>query len=251
MLKTILLSAMCISVATSTSTVHLFQTDYDADSYAITPVSFDIPDTVPEGWFPIRAVSEYLPITVTWDGMTQEVVVVSDAMMQFRPTLAERRFKASRLPESLCIRRGVTYCSPQFLTGMLPGVGFLHEGQVYAFAGERTESQQIRGGDRFRSWCLTAMYRVKLVAPEEYGFIREHLEGIAETDDGPMGATAYIYPAEAVCYVVDKTAYGAQLAGYIGHEAYHIMQHRAGKPVTEKEVNQFEDTIIWKLIGQK
>ena len=116
MLKTILLSALCISVATSTSTVHLFQTDYDADSYAITPVSFDIPDTVPEGWFPLRAVSEYLPITVSWDGSTQEVVVVSDAMKQIRPLLAERRFKASRFTESLCIRRGVTYCSPQFLT---------------------------------------------------------------------------------------------------------------------------------------
>lgn len=247
MLRTICIYALCAGVV-STSTLTLFQTDYEADRYTVTPVAFEIPADVPEGWYPLRAVAEHLPIEVRWDGMKQEVVVVSEAVRQARPLAAERRFKASRLPDNLCIKRGVTYCSPKFLSGMLPGVGFRHEGQVYAFAGESATSEAIRGSERFRAWCLTALYRVNLTAPEEYAMIRANLEGVAEAEDGPMDATAYIYPKEAVCYIVDKTAYGAQLAGYIGHEAYHVWQHRCGVTVSEHEAEKYGWELAQKII---
>lgn len=254
MLKALIVSVLCASVVGSSSTLNLFQTDYDADAYAVTPITFAIPADVPEGWYPLRAVSEYLPIEVSWDGVNQEVVVVSEAVRQVRPLTAERRFKASRLPPNLCIKRGVTYCSPQFLTGMLPGISFRHEDQVYSFNGESVNSETIQGNKRFRSWCLTALYRMKLLLPEDYEFIRNHLKGIV-LDDGygefPVSANAYIYLKKAVCHIMDRTAYGGQLAGYIAHEAYHVWQYKNDEPIEERPAKVYADTIVSTFVYSK
>ena len=247
-LQTLLSLALCAS-SICVSTLNLFQTDYDSDRFFVAPVSYEVPGDIPSGWFPLLAVSEDIPISVSWDSDTREVVIFSEAMKKLRPLLAERRYMADHLPDCLCIRRGVTYCSPQFLVGMLPGYAFFHDGEIYVFSGESVESSLIRPGEseRFKAYVLSAMYQLFLESQNDYRFVREHLDGIVfDMDRGsfPEQAIGYIRPGDAVCHILRDTDYGAELASYIGHEAYHVYQYRQGFEITESLAEQYEKHIL-------
>lgn len=256
MLKTLLVSIVCAVVINNTSVLNLFQTDYDADLYEVTQVEFNIPNNVPKGWYPLRDISNYLPIEVSWDNNTREIVVVSEHMKHLRPLLAERRYKADKLPSSLVIQNGITYCAPKFLTQSLSGISFIYNNNLYVFNGEAVESKLIKneGSTRFKEFTLTSMYRLKLVMPDVYKMVQNNLTGgimyDSNRDKFPLSAIGYVYPnrKNPVCCMLHDYYYGAELASYIAHEAYHVYQYRKDGISYERDANNFEKEILNTLI---
>ena len=103
-----------------TQALNLFKTDYDKDKWEVETITFALPDTVPKSWYPLKAVSEYLPIDVDWDDVTREIVVYSHEMAEINTVIAERKYCVDNIPTSkLIIKDGVTYCSPEFLSTLL------------------------------------------------------------------------------------------------------------------------------------
>ena len=96
-----------------TQALNLVKADYDKDKWEVETITFDLPDAVPESWYPLKEVSEYLPIDVEWDDITREIVVYSHEMAEINIFIAEQRYHADNIPASkLKIKDGVTYCSP-------------------------------------------------------------------------------------------------------------------------------------------
>lgn len=216
------------------STLHTFKSDYDADKYTTTQINFQIQSTIPQNWYPLKAVSVYLPIDVNWDSKTREVIIDNFPLQYVNSNIPERRYKSYKLPNSLKIKDGVTYCSPEFLANLLGGFGFLYNGQIYYFAGENVQSKLINPGASkvFKSYVITSMYEMKLKLPNEYKFARKYLTGGIEciqTVDSkiPAYAKAYVYPSHTYpcCYIVGDKVMSTTLASYIGHEAYHVWQY--------------------------
>lgn len=240
--KVLILSIALTSVLTviaSASTLHTFTSDYDADRYAENQIDFEIPSSISQDWYPLKDSSKYLPIEVSWDNATREVVIDNfPTQKNFRNIKKQQRHKSYNLPESLKIKNGVTYCSPKFLRNLLGGEGFLYNNEVYCFVGEDVESKLINPGvsDIFKLNAITTMYEMKLKMPEEYEFNRKYLTGgikcVQKGSDpkAPNHAVAYIYSGAVnpCCCIVDDKAQGATLASYISHEAYHVWQNRNG-----------------------
>ena len=63
----ILFALVLCLIVTPCSALTIFETDYDSDIYTESTPSFLIPNEIPEGWLPLRAAAEYLPISVDWD----------------------------------------------------------------------------------------------------------------------------------------------------------------------------------------
>lgn len=223
---------LCLTV-TPCHALTLFQTDYDADKYTETTITFDIPDEVPDGWLPLRAASQYLPITVDWDNTTKEIIVKADLYANKLNSLKEKRYKidilCSLYSDDLMVVDGVTYCSPRFLTVRLPRVSFRYDGEVYYFKGETETSKLIRGEDTFRKKVLTNMYNLKLALPEDYKLIRSCLTGgikQVKPEDADVFANAYVYPTarKPVAYIVGGEY--SDITYLISHEAYHVWLER-------------------------
>ena len=53
---------------TSSHALTLFYSDYDNDEWQVKEIKFDKVDTIPNGWYPLKLSSKYLPIDVRWDG---------------------------------------------------------------------------------------------------------------------------------------------------------------------------------------
>lgn len=231
-----------------TQALNLFKTDYDKDKWEVETITFDLPDTVPESWYPLKAVSEYLPIDVDWDDVTREIVVYSHEMAEINTVIAERKYCVDNIPTSkLIIKDGVTYCSPEFLSTLLLKTGFVYNNEVYCFCAEKVSSKLIKhdDSDTFKASAITSMYELKLKLPEDYAFVRKYLTGgISLTKVGthkniPSYVAAYVFPKvkKPVAYIIsnsthplyDLEPYGEYLTKLICHEAYHVYLDRIGK----------------------
>ena len=144
--KTLIIFVVIISIFVTTasaSTLYTFKSDYDADKYTTASIDFDIPTSIEHNWYPLRDSSKYLPIEVSWDNKTREVVIRRENAVQLTNLSAntnkitEKRYKSNKLPSAMLkIENGVTYCFPKFLASLLGGVGFMYDGEVYYFDGE-------------------------------------------------------------------------------------------------------------------
>ena len=206
---------LCLTV-TPCHALTLFQTDYDGDSYTT--------ETVCEGaWLPLRKLAEVLPYEVEWKNRT--AYIHAERTYTIRPDWY--------IPEGVQIENGVTYVSPAYMRRFFPGISFLYDGELYVFDGETVRSQLVRGSESFRANALTALYRLKLVLPEDYRMIRKHLTGgiqQGKPEEGLLTCAAYIYPAArrpVACIVTNGS--GADLAELIAHEAYHVYLYRHGR----------------------
>ena len=222
-------------ISASATTLHLFESDYDKDLYLVEQIEFDISSSTLQNWYPLKEASKYLAIEVTWDNKTHEIVINNFPLQYVNSNISERRYKSYKLPNSLKIKDGVTYCSPEFLASLLGGFGFLYNGQIYYFAGENVQSKLINPGASkvFKPYVITSMYEMKLKLPNEYKFARKYLTGgikCVQTVDSkiPAYAKAYVYPSHTYpcCYIVGDRVMSTTLTSYIGHEAYHVWQYR-------------------------
>ena len=217
--------------------LNLFYSDYDNDEWEIEEITFAPVDTIPDGWYPLRAVSQYLPISVDWDSVNKQVVVYSDDLLWDSVAMRTRKYHINKLPTEMIIKDGVTYCSPRFLASFLSKTGFFYNGEVYCFAGEYFESELIdeRDSKIFKPKLLTTLYAMKLFMPDEYELIRTHLTGGIELvyknevpKSLPKGTAAYIHSARKhpTCYIVGDQWSNCFMAEFVAHESYHVYQYR-------------------------
>ena len=233
-LALILTICLCLSVPCSALT--LFNADYDADEWTT--------ETVYEGdWLPLRELSEILPYSVEWKDRT--VYVYADRTWEIKPD--------RWMPEGVSILDGVTYVTPDYMRRFLPGISFLFEDELYVFNGEAERSRLVRGDEDFRQNALTALYRMKLAAPDTYDMIRRNLTGGVESverpADIPLGALAYVYPSrrEPTAYIIGKPE-ETILARRIVHEAVHVEQYRNGRELDEEEAKKIETETVEKML---
>lgn len=249
----ILFTLILTLTITPCSALSIFETDYDANKYTETTITFDILDEVPEGWLPLRAAAEYLPISVDWDDQAREIIVRADLYKSKLSLLKEKRYKIDNLStlysDDLMIVNGVTYCSPKFLTIRLPNVSFRYNGEVYYLKGETKTSTLIQGDDQFRNKVLTTMYNLKLALPEDYSLIRSCLTGgikQVSPEDADVFANAYVYPTRRnpVAYIVGGEY--SDIANLIAHEGYHVWLERNERQ-SEKEAREYGQMISNRL----
>lgn len=227
-----------LTITTPSAAISLFESDYDSDIWSVERITYDIPEDIPDGWIPLRASSEYLPIDVRWDNDRREIVVHSHDLPWTSKAMCTRRYKADNLPVEMIIKDGVTYCSPRLLASFLEQRGFLYNGEVYYFNGESRNSKLVNSGNSqiFKDKVLTVMYELKLKSPDDYAFIRKYLTGgIAystktNVPNAVSGSFAYIYPTvkKPICYIVGDKKSGGRLANFIAHEAFHVWQYKNG-----------------------
>ena len=231
----------------------IFTTDYDSDQYTESTPSFLIPNEVPEGWLPLRAAAEYLPISVEWDDATREIIVRADLYKSKLSFLKEMHYKIDNLcplySDDLMIVNGVTYCSPKFLTIRLSNVSFRYNGEVYYFKGETKTSTLIQGDESFRNKVLTTMYNLKLALPEGYSLIRSCLTGgikQVSPEDADVFANAYVYPTHKnpAAYIVGGEY--SDIANLIAHEGYHVWLERNERQ-SEREAREYGQMISNRL----
>lgn len=65
----IVIIALC-AMTISANALNLFQADYDNDQWSVEKIEYEHDDTISDGWIPLRAASEYLPIDVDWNSDT-------------------------------------------------------------------------------------------------------------------------------------------------------------------------------------
>ena len=229
---------LCLTV-TPCSALTLFQTDYDGDSYTT--------ETVYEGdWLPLRKLSEALPYSVEWNEQERTVYIYAGRTWTIQPDWY--------LPDGVMIENGVTYVTPEYMKRFLPGISFLYEDELYVFNGEAERSRLLRGDEDFRQNALTALYRMKLAAPDTYDMIRRNLTGGVESvdlpADIPLGALAYVYPSsrEPTAYIIGKPE-ETILARQIVHEAVHVEQYRNGRELDEDEAKKIETETVEKMLS--
>ena len=226
---------LCLTV-TPCYALTMFKANYDADTW--TTERLDYGD-----WLPLCELSSILPYTVEWKDRTIYVY-------------AERTWTIKTywwIPEGVKIVDGVTYVTPKYMKRFLPGISFLFDDELYVFNGEAERSRLVRGDEDFRQNALTALYRMKLAAPDTYDMIRRNLTGGVESverpADIPLGALAYVYPSR-----LDPTAYiignpeETILARRIVHEAVHVDQYRNGRELDEDEAKKIETETVEKML---
>lgn len=233
----------------STQALYLVESDYDKDKWCIEHISFEPVDTIPEGWYPLKAVSEYLPIDVSWDEEKREIIVVSHDLQWKNKAMCTFRYKADNLPIEMKIKDGVTYCNARILSSYLRQRGFLYKGEVYFFSGEDKISYLIRTEDKLvKARTISTMFEIKLKMPEEYKFIRKHINGgISYVSEESIpswvtkSAMGYVYPykAKPICYVIGTNKYKGLLVNIISHEAYHVYEYRTRGYTDEIESTKY------------
>ena len=253
MRRIILFALLLCLTLTPCHALTIFTTDYDSDTYTELTPSFLIPSDVPEGWLPLRAAAEYLPISIDWDGQAREIIVRADLYKSKLSLLKEKRYKIDNLcplySDDLMIVNGVTYCSPKFLTIRLPNVSFRYNGEVYYLKGETETSTLIQGDESFRNKVLTTMYNLKLALPEDYSLIRSCLTGgikQVKPKDADVFANAYVYPSRRnpIAYIVGGEY--SDIANLIAHEGYHVWLERNERQ-SEKEAREYGQMISNRL----
>ena len=234
--RIILFALVLALTVTPCHALTLFKADYDADTYTT--------EAVYEGdWLPLRELSSILPYTVEWKDRT--VYVYADRTWEIKPD--------RWMPEGVSILDGMTYVTPDYMRRFLPGISFLFEDELYVFNGEAERSSLVRGDEDFRQNALTALYRMKLAAPDTYDMIRRNLTGgvesVEQPADIPLGALAYVYPyrSDPTAYIIGKPE-ETILARRIVHEAVHVEQYRNGRDLDEDEAKKIETETVEKML---
>lgn len=234
--RLILPTILCLCLSIPSHALTFFRTDYDGDTY--------VEETAYSGeWLPLRELSEILPYSVEWKDRT--VYIYADRTWEIKPD--------RWMPEGVSILDGVTYVTPDYMRRFLPGISFLFEDELYVFNGEAERSRLVRGDEDFRQNALTALYRMKLAAPDTYDMIRRNLTGGVESverpADIPLGALAYVYPSrlDPTAYIIGKPE-ETILARRIVHEAVHVEQYRNGRELDEDEAKKIETETVEKMI---
>ena len=226
---------LCLTV-TPCKALTLFNANYDAEEW--TTECLDYVDLLP-----LRELSSILPYTVEWKDRT--IYVYAERTWTIKPDWW--------IPEGVKIVDGVTYVTPDYMLRFLPGISFLFEGELYVFNGEAERSRLVRGDEDFRQNALTAIYRMKLAAPDTYDMIRRNLTGGVESVDRPadipLGALAYVYPSrrDPTAYIIGKPE-ETILARRIVHEAVHVEQYRNGRELDEDEAKKIETETVEKML---
>ena len=252
---TIILLTSSFLTTASASTLYAFKSDYDADKYTTTQIHFQTPSSIPQDWYPLKEASNYLHIDISWDNTTREIIIDNFAMQRINSNIPEKRYNANKLPSTLKIKNGITYCSPNFLSNLLYGIGFKYNGEVYYFDGEIVSSELIKSGTstRFKSNVITSMYQMKLKLPNEYDMLRNCISGgiqYVDKSSVPVNYVGYVYEysENPICYIVGDKYVGANLASLIAHEGYHVWQYRNGLDVDENDAKEYERMIEGLLI---
>ena len=239
MKRLIVFIVLCLCLSIPSHALIFFRTDYDGDTY--------VEETAYSGdWLPLRELSEILPYSVEWKDRT--VYIYADRTWEIKPD--------RWMSEGVSILDGVTYVTPDYMRRFLPGISFLFEDELYVFNGEAERSRLVRGDEDFRQNALTALYRMKLAAPDTYDMIRRNLTGgverVERPSDIPLGALAYVYPStrEPTAYIIGNPS-GTALAGRIVHEAFHVRQYREGREISEIQAKQAQMQIIEALLNRQ
>lgn len=255
MKKLICIIFIIFIIITPTYALHLFECDYDNDMWTDTIIEYVKLDTIPQNWYPLKSVSEHLPIDVSWNEENREITVFCHNLPN---AIREKRYKADNLPANLIIKDGITYCSPKLLVSFLGNKSFLYNNELYYFAGESVESQLIKANNdnnkAFKNAILTVLYEIKLKLPDEYNFIRNHLTGeiiCISKDEVPSHlsmANAYVYYARKppVCYIVERKISNNILARSIAHEAFHVWQYHNDE-INEEDAHAYGKEIQSRL----
>ena len=236
MRRIILFALVLFLTVTPCHALTFFQSDYDADTW--TTERLDYGD-----WLPLRELSSILPYTVEWKDRT--VYIYGERTWTIKPD--------RWMQEGVSILDGVAYVTPDYMRRFLTGISFLFEDELYVFNGEAERSRLVRGDEDFRQTALTALYRMKLAAPDTYNMIRRNLTGGVESVDRPadipLGALAYVYPSrrEPTAYIIGKPE-ETILARRIVHEAVHVEQYRNGRELDEEEANKIETETVEKML---
>lgn len=236
-MRHIIIFALALALTvTQCHALTLFDADYDADTW--TTERLDYGD-----WLPLRELSSILPYEVEWKDRT--IFIYGERTWTIKPD--------RWMPEGVSILDGVTYVTPDYIRRFLPGIGFLFDDDLYVFNGEAERSGLVRGDEDFRQNALTALYRMKLAAPDTYDMIRRNLTGGVESverpADIPLGALAYVYPSrrEPTAYIIGKPE-ETILARRIVHEAVHVEQYRNGRELDEEEAKKIETETVEKML---
>ena len=236
MRRIILFALVLFLTVTPCHALTFFQSDYDADTW--TTERLDYGD-----WLPLRELSSILPYTVEWKDRT--VYIYGERTWTIKPD--------RWMQEGVSILDGVTYVTPDYMRRFLPGISFLYEDELYVFNGEAERSRLVRGDEDFRQNALTALYRMKLAAPDTYDMIRRNLTGGVESverpADIPLGELAYVYPSriDTTAYIIGKPE-ETILARRIVHEAVHVEQYRNGRELDEDEAKKIETETVEKML---
>lgn len=251
--------ALLLSQVVVASDLVLFSANVDIDEFPVEKIEFTTPEGVPENWYPLRAVSEYLPLSVSWDEATREVVVDSTAL-KMSSKFYTRRYDSARvksLENQMVIVDGVTYCSAGFLVSHLTGVSFSMDSVLYFYDYDSKKSTFVNdlGDEKFAIYTNTALYELYLKSKEDYDFVREYLPGgvtYVPENENPLGdrfplAFVYPYSQSPVCYVLGNYQYGAKYASTIYHEASHVYRARFGLDNSEATVKSYAKELLEKL----
>lgn len=251
----VLITIALFTTQVNAAELRLFSTDYDNEVYITASVELDVAEEVPKNWYPLRAMSEILPFDVQWDMATKEIVVsyedIYDGYIEDRYTTKE-----IEKHNKLMLIDQTTYCSPDFLMEITKGMSFWYDDAFYHYVGEAVISELIRdnGSEKFRGYVNTSMYELYLKFPEDYEYIREHLDGgIERSTKSRTGrwkrVLGYTYARRnpSVCYVLAKLN-SAKLTSLIGHEATHIYQARNGLVVNEELPNKYDRDLYERIV---
>lgn len=256
--RIICIALILCSLPISASALNLVTSDYDNDKWEIETITYNSVDTIPDGWYPLRAVSEYLPIDVSWDNENRQIIIRSDDLHWENETMRTYKYSADSLSSELVIKDGITYCSPRFLSKFLSNTGFFYNGEIYCFVGEISKSKLIndRGNEDFRARVLTVLYQFKLMLPDTYAMVRDNLTGgfkmvyKDELTDYLSNADAFVNTKgkNPVCKIVKNNNIKSCLASYIAHEAYHVYQYRTYGITGEEYPTKYGNEIYNKFI---
>lgn len=218
----------------------------EAANSPVETIVFETHAEIPDDWFPLRAVSEYLPIEVSWNAEDKAIIIDSEPNKANWPSLAHEKIAIDNIRQrsrNLRIVDGITYCSPQFLANRLYGVSFVHDSEVW----------YCNSGFNFDGRVKTAMLELQIVAPEEYVFVNKYLTGgIKIANEHIEDAVSYVYPysAKPVCYIADETLSTAMMASTIAHEAWHVYEARCGVTIQESSAIAYEKKVMDLLLHE-
>lgn len=243
--KTVIVIIALCAMTISANALNLFQADYDNDQWSVEKIEYEHDDTIPDGWIPLKAASEYLPIDVDWNSDTREIIIYSHNLSWANKAFCTFLYKADNLHPDIKIKDGVSWCSPKLMSCFLWNKSFVYNGELYYYNGENVESKliQCNGSNLFKPPVLTALYNIKLKLPDEYELIRSCITGgiaYVSRDNMPEGisgaAMAYVYPCREnpVCYIVGDEKSRDIFIENIAHEAYHVWLERNGSQSEEE-----------------